>query len=268
MARGDVRYLVRHDARDLGLVVGGEDESLVDVEEAAGQREGVDLVGVYDLDGEGDLGVRVEHDVLADAVYVLGDDGVVYELGLAVYFRGELSAEADFLVNAARDLGDEDALVDVALAYEPRVFLLGERLAGVGRRRRGRLRGVVVRGLLRGDIFLLRLLLLLLLTARQRHRGERDRPEREDEPRGRERARDSVVHYLVPPKDFSTPAVAEGRRATGLSVLKLSRPKGCGYRPKTLKPAGAAPALASGLRTRKRLLKFVHGGRPKRPEKA
>ena len=41
----DVGGLVGHDAGQLGFLVGGQDEAGVDVEEAAGQRHGVDLIG-------------------------------------------------------------------------------------------------------------------------------------------------------------------------------------------------------------------------------
>ena len=43
----DVRDFVRHDARQLRLAAGGEHQALVDEDEAAGHREGVDR-GVLD----------------------------------------------------------------------------------------------------------------------------------------------------------------------------------------------------------------------------
>ncbi len=76
VVRADVGDLVGHDAGELASSVAGEDQAGVDVEEAAGQRHGVDLVGVEDLDGERHLAVGVLHEVLADAVDVLDDDGV------------------------------------------------------------------------------------------------------------------------------------------------------------------------------------------------
>ena len=48
----DVGNLVGHDAGELGFLVAVGDEAGVDVEEAAGKSEGVDLVGIDDLDGE------------------------------------------------------------------------------------------------------------------------------------------------------------------------------------------------------------------------
>jgi hypothetical protein len=44
---GDVAGFVAHDAGELRFVLEVEEQSLGDVEEAAGQREGVDLIGVH-----------------------------------------------------------------------------------------------------------------------------------------------------------------------------------------------------------------------------
>jgi len=40
----------------------------IDVEEAAGQSERVDFIGIDDLDGEGNARVGVAHEILADAI--------------------------------------------------------------------------------------------------------------------------------------------------------------------------------------------------------
>src|SRR5205085_2392320 len=113
----------------------------------------------------GNLRVGVEDDVLADAVDVLGDDGVVDELGLVLDLGGELAAERDLLIDPAGELRDEDALVDVALADQARVFLLRERLARS--RRGGRRRGdLLVPGLVAAA-----LLVLLILDGRLRLGG-------------------------------------------------------------------------------------------------
>jgi hypothetical protein len=96
VARGDVRDFVGHDAGEFGLFLGAEDQAAVDVEKASGEGEGVDFVGVDDLDGEGHAGVGVADEVLADTVDVFGDDGVIDELGGPLDFLGELLAEADF----------------------------------------------------------------------------------------------------------------------------------------------------------------------------
>ena len=85
MAGGDVRDFMRHHARQLSFVIGGQNQPRVDVEKSARQREGVDLVGVDDLDGEGHLGIGVAHQVLADAVHILRDHRIGNQ------FRGVLN---------------------------------------------------------------------------------------------------------------------------------------------------------------------------------
>ena len=73
MPRRDVRDLMRHDAGQFRFGLGLEDQAGVYEEKAAGQGERVHFLGVEHLDGEGHLGVGVAHQVLADAVDVLGD---------------------------------------------------------------------------------------------------------------------------------------------------------------------------------------------------
>ena len=111
----DVGDLVGHDAGKFGFFVGGQDEAGVDVEESAGQRHGVDLVGVDDLDGEGDFAVGVLDDVLADAVDVLDDDGVGDEVGGLLNLHGVLLAVADLPVGGVPVA--HAAAADVACAY-------------------------------------------------------------------------------------------------------------------------------------------------------
>ena len=69
-----MRDLVRHHAGEFGFVVGRENQSAVDVEESAGQREGVDFIVIEDLDGEGHARVGVAHQVLTNAIDVFVDD--------------------------------------------------------------------------------------------------------------------------------------------------------------------------------------------------
>ncbi len=87
-----------HDASHLGFFVSVEDEAGVDVEEAAGQCHGVDLVRIDDLDGERDLAVGVLDDVLADAVDVLFNDGIGDEVGAFLDLIGVGLAHLDFRV--------------------------------------------------------------------------------------------------------------------------------------------------------------------------
>ena len=111
----DVGGLVGHDAGELGLFVGGHDEAGVDVEESAGKGHGVDLVGVDDLDGEGDFAVGVLDDVLADAVDVLDDDGVGDQVGGLLDLHGVGLAVANLPVGGV-PVADA-ASADVACAY-------------------------------------------------------------------------------------------------------------------------------------------------------
>ena len=111
----DVGGLVGHDAGELGLFIGGHDEAGVDVEESAGQGHRVNLVGVDDLDGEGDLAVGVLDDVLADAVDVFDDDGIGDEVSGLLDLHGVLFAVADLPVGGV-PVADA-APADVAGAY-------------------------------------------------------------------------------------------------------------------------------------------------------
>ena len=84
----DVGGLMGHHAGQFGFFVGIQNQPGVDVEEAARQSQGVDLVGVDDLDGERHLAVGVLHDVLADAVHVfrnhrVGDEWVLFSISSA-----------------------------------------------------------------------------------------------------------------------------------------------------------------------------------------
>src|SRR6202048_512209 len=94
----DVGYFMRHHASHLGFLVGIQDEAGVHVEEPAGQRHGVDFVGIDDLDGERNLAIGVLDDVLADAVDVLGYHGVGDEFGALFDLRGVGFAHLDFAV--------------------------------------------------------------------------------------------------------------------------------------------------------------------------
>src|SRR6202044_1017879 len=115
MVGADVGCLVGHNAGEFGLFVGGHDEAGVDVEEAAGKGHGVDLVGVDDLDGEGDFAVGVFDDVLADTVDVLDDDGVGDQMGRLLDLHRVGLAGADLPVGGVPVAGTASA--DVARAY-------------------------------------------------------------------------------------------------------------------------------------------------------
>ena len=72
---GDVCDLVSHYACELGFIIGREDESFVYVEETPWKGKRVYLVRIDDLDREQHLCIRVQDDILADAIHVLRDQG-------------------------------------------------------------------------------------------------------------------------------------------------------------------------------------------------
>ena len=126
MTSGDMRDFMCHHGSQLGFVIGGENETAVDVEEATGQGKRVDLVRLDDFDRERDLGVRVSDNVLSDPVDVLVDHRIIDQLHLTLDFRSELTAHCDFLLK--RDEVDA-ALVDVPI---PDVIHIGVLLLAFG----------------------------------------------------------------------------------------------------------------------------------------
>ncbi len=80
MAGGDVGDFVGHNAGELGFFLGAQDQAAIDIEKPAGKSEGVDFVGIDDFDCKGNTGVGITDEILADAVDVFGDDGVVDQL--------------------------------------------------------------------------------------------------------------------------------------------------------------------------------------------
>jgi len=110
--RGDVRDLVRHHARQFRLRVGFENQPRVHEEEAARQRERVNVFRIDDLDGEWHLGVGVAHQVLAHPVHIFGNHRIVDNLRLPLDVLRELLAQRDFFI----DRVEIDALADVAIA--------------------------------------------------------------------------------------------------------------------------------------------------------
>jgi hypothetical protein len=106
-----VRDFVRQHARELGFVVGLQNEAGVDEHETAGQGEGVDFVGVDDLNAEWHLGIGVVRHVLHQAVDVLGDRGIVHHFGLAFGLLGHLFPQADLALDGV----EVDPFADVAI---------------------------------------------------------------------------------------------------------------------------------------------------------
>ncbi len=108
-----------HHAGKLGLFLCAEDQAAVYIEETAGEREGVDFVRINNLDGEGNARVRIAHQVLADAVDVFGDHGIVNQLRGTLDFLGQLLAQGDFALERV----EVHAFADAAIADGLDVFL-------------------------------------------------------------------------------------------------------------------------------------------------
>ena len=128
----DVRDLVRHDPGRTQLLRRPQGvESRVDIEETAGQCEGIDVIRVNDLDGERYLRVGVAYQVLADAVH-LGDHRVADHLGAGFHLLGIGLAHADFAFN--RVPVAKAAAANLAVADGVHVVLAAVMLdlAGVG----------------------------------------------------------------------------------------------------------------------------------------
>jgi len=118
-----------HDAGEFRLFLGAQNQTAVDVEKSAGKREGVDFIRVDDLDGEGNSRVGIANQVLANAIDVFGDDGIVYQFRRTFDFLGQRFAEADFALDGLKIY----ALADVAIADRFDVILTVLGVDGVGR---------------------------------------------------------------------------------------------------------------------------------------
>ena len=95
MARRDVGDLMCHHARELGFLVGCQNQPRIHIEEPTGQREGVHFIGIDDLDGERHLRVGVAHQVLPDSVHILIDHRVLNHLGAGFHHLGVFLAHTD-----------------------------------------------------------------------------------------------------------------------------------------------------------------------------
>ncbi len=136
--------LMGHHARQFGLVISGQDQPGVDVEESSGKGHGVDFVGVHDLDGEGDFGVRVANQVLANTVDVLVDyrvlDHLQVPLNLLRVGPSDLDVGFDRVQVKAAYLAVADGIYILLAAIV--LGFSGLRLVRLG----GRLRLILIRG--------------------------------------------------------------------------------------------------------------------------
>src|SRR3954469_9263037 len=97
MAGRNVRDLMGHNTSDLGFVVSREDQAFIYKKESAGQRECVDLIAIDYLDREWDLCVRMQNNVLANAINVFGYQWIVDHFRLLPYFECKLPTDLHFL---------------------------------------------------------------------------------------------------------------------------------------------------------------------------
>ena len=89
---------MRHDSGKFRFVVRFEYQAFVHIEIAARKGEGIDLVGIDNLDVERDLGVGVFDDILADAVDVFAYNGVFHKARRLLEFGCDLGAQFYFLL--------------------------------------------------------------------------------------------------------------------------------------------------------------------------
>ena len=93
MAGNHVRDLVRHHSGQFRFVFRCQDQPFVDVEIAAREGKRIHLIGIDDLDVERNLGIRMLHDVLADAIDIFADHGIFDQLGGLFEFRRDLLSD-------------------------------------------------------------------------------------------------------------------------------------------------------------------------------
>jgi hypothetical protein len=120
MARGNVRDLVGHNARQLCFGVSFKNEARIDEKESAWKRERVHVLGVDHFDGERNLSIRISHQILADPVHVFGDHWIVDDLGLTFDLLRHLFTQRNLLFDRVK----VQALADVTIADLIGIFLL------------------------------------------------------------------------------------------------------------------------------------------------
>src|SRR5262249_2235333 len=124
-ARTNVGNFVSHDAGQFILLVGGHNETGIDVKETARQSKCIDLVGIHNLDCKRNFRVGISNQILSDSIHVFSDDRIVEQLDLTFHFGGELSSKLYFLVNRCEV---DAALVDIASPDIVNVGILPRRL--------------------------------------------------------------------------------------------------------------------------------------------
>src|SRR5204863_5266923 len=97
---GYVSDLMRHHSGKLSFVIGCQDQTCIDEEEATGQSKSIDVLGIDNFDGEWHLGIGVPHQILSKPVDVLGDDRICDELARGFNLLGIVSAHRDLAFDA------------------------------------------------------------------------------------------------------------------------------------------------------------------------
>ena len=90
--------LVGHHAGQFRFRLRGQEQPGVDKAETAGQRKGIDVIGINDLNRERDLGIGIANQVLTDAVDKLAHDRVHHDPGLLFYLLGQRFPEGNLLL--------------------------------------------------------------------------------------------------------------------------------------------------------------------------
>src|ERR1700751_249945 len=100
MARRHMSDLMCHHASQFRFLVRCEDQTGIHIEEPARQGEGIDLIGVDDLDRERNLRIRIALNILAHPVNILGDHRILNQLNGRLYLLGILPTQGDLFLDA------------------------------------------------------------------------------------------------------------------------------------------------------------------------
>src|SRR5262249_35082609 len=111
MPRCDMGDLVRHDTGEFSLVISGQNQTTVDVEKTARQSEGIDFIGLDDLDCKRNSSVRVANNILTYPVYIFIDDGIFQEPLFLLNLLRKITAQCYFLIDGDKV---DTAFVDIA----------------------------------------------------------------------------------------------------------------------------------------------------------
>ena len=115
MARRHVRDLVRHHASEFCFIVSGQNQPRIHVEKPTGQSKGVDVVRINHPDRKWNRRIRVPHQVLPDAIDILGDNRILHHLGRLFHLLGVFLSHPDLTFDAV-PLPQSPAATHVAIS--------------------------------------------------------------------------------------------------------------------------------------------------------